>query len=161
MLSPTNAASQEPWWARRSVSEWHAHGLHVTQPSSIVPSTLALSIRILSSRGALGRSYSSRVHFRKLHRALRMRRSASMYKSALWLTFPRRYTNSRVWLYTWPVASTLNMAVDYGIPFAREHMISVLASNTVRPHAAHTTTITPIIFLSCSGDCETTPASSA
>ena len=53
-----------------------------------------------------------------------------------------------------PAASTLNMAVDFGIPFARKHMTSVLSSDTVRPNAAHTTTITPIIFLSCSGDCD-------
>ena len=55
--------------------------------------------------------------------------------------------------------------VEYGgglrLPFARKHVISVLASNTVRPNAAHTTTITPIIFLSCSGGCKTTSASSA
>ena len=31
----------------------------------------------------------------------------------------------------------------------------------MRPNAAHTTTITPIIFFGCSGDCETTPALSA
>ena len=64
-------------------------------------------------------------------------------------------------VYTWPAASTLNMAVDSGIPFVRKHMISALASDTVRPNAAHTTTTTPIIFLIRSGDCETTPASSA
>ena len=133
----------------------------MTQPYIIVSSTSALSIQILSSRGALGRSYSSRVYFRKLHHALRMRRSTSMDRSVLWLTFPPRYINSLVWLYTWPAASTLNVAVDSGISFARKHMISVLASDTVRPNAAHTTTITFIIFLSCSGDCETTPASSA
>ena len=72
-----------------------------------------------------------------------------------------RYINLFIWLYTWPAASTLNLAVDSGIPFARKHMISVLVSDTVRPNAAHTTTITPIIFLSCSDNCETTPASSA
>ena len=149
------------WWARRSVSEWHARGFHVTQPYSIISSTSALSIWTLSSRGALGRSYSSRLYFRKLHHALRTRRSTSMDRSAFWLTFPPRYTNSFVWLYTWPAASTLNVAVDFGIPFARKHMISVLVSYMVRPNAAHTTTITPIIFLNCSGDCETTPASSA
>ena len=38
---------------------------------------------ILSSTGALGRSYTSRVYFRKLHHALRMHRSTSMDKSAL------------------------------------------------------------------------------
>ena len=172
----------------------------MTQPYSIVSSTSALSIRILSSRralgwsyslrvyfrklhhalrmrrstsmdrsalwilssrGALDRPYSSRVYFRKLHHALRMRRSTSMNRSALWLTFPPRYTNSFVWLYTWPATSTLNVAVDSGIGFARKHMISVLATYTLRPNAAHTTTITPIIFLSFSGDSETTTASSA
>ena len=106
----------------------------MTQPYSIVSSTSARSIRILSSRGALGRSYSSRVYFRKLHHALRTRRSTSMDRSALWLAFPLRYTNSFVWLYTWPTVSTLNVAVDSGIPFARKHMISVLASDTVRPN---------------------------
>ena len=42
---------------RSSVSQWHARGLHVTQPYNIVLSTSSLSIRILSSRRALGRSY--------------------------------------------------------------------------------------------------------
>ena len=56
---------------------------------------------------------------------------------------------------------TLNVAVVSCIPFARKHMISALAYDTVRPNAEHTTTITPIIFLGCSGDCETTPASLA
>ena len=88
------------------------------QPYSIVSSASALSIRILSSRGALGRSYSSRVYFRKLHHALRMRRSTSMERPALWLTSPPRY-NSFVCLHTWPAASTLNTAADSGIPFAR------------------------------------------
>ena len=139
------------WWTWCSVKQWHARGLHVTQPYSIVSSTSALSIRILSSRGG-GRSlsYSSRVHFRKLHHALRMCRLT------LWLTFPPRYTNSFVWLYTWPAASTLNMAMNFGITFMRNHMISALASDTLRPNAAHTTTIISIIFLSCSGDCEMT-----
>ena len=27
-----------------------------------------------------------------------------------------------VWFYTWPAASTLNMAVDSGIPFVSEHI---------------------------------------
>ena len=110
----------------------------MTQPYSIVSSTSALSIRILSSRGALGRSYGSRVYFRKPHHALRTRRSTSMDRSALWLTFHPRYTNSFAWLYTWPAASTLNVAVDSGIPFARKHMISVLASDTVRGQTPRT-----------------------
>ena len=132
----------------------------MTQPYIIVSSTSVLSIRISSSSAMLDQLYSSRVYLRKLHHALRMRRSTSMDRSVLWLTFPPRY-NSFVWLYTWPAASTLNMAVDSGVPFAHKHMISVLASDTVRRNTAHTTTITPIIFLSCSGDCKMTPASSS
>ena len=89
----------------------------MTQPYIIVSSTSGFSIRILSSRGALRWSYSSRVYFRKLHYAVRIRRSTSMDRSALWLTFPPRYANSFVWLYTWPAASTLNVAVDSGITF--------------------------------------------
>ena len=80
----------------------------------------------------------SRVYFRKLHHALRMRRLTSMYRSALWLTFPSRYTNSFVGLCTWSAASTLNEAVGSGNPFLRKHMISVLASDPVRPNAVHT-----------------------
>ena len=79
----------------------------------------------------------------------------------LWFTFPPRYTYSFVWLYTRTSASMLNMAVDSGIPFVHKHMISVLASDTVRSNAGHTTTITRLISLNCSGACETTPASSA
>ena len=40
---------------------------------------------------------------------------------------------------------TLNIAVDSDIPFVLKYKISVLASDTVRPNAAHTTTIIPII----------------
>ena len=56
---------------------------------------------------------------------------------------PEVYKLVRVVLYTWPAVSTLNMAVDSDIPFARKHMISVLASNTARPNAAHSTPISP------------------
>ena len=74
---------------------------------------------------------------------------------------PPRYTNSFVWLYTWSTPYSLNVAVDFGIPFVRKQMIPVSAFDMVRPNAAHTTTITLIILLSFSGGCETTPASTA
>ena len=44
----------------------------MTQPYSTGSSTSALSIRILSPRRALDRSYSSRLYFRKLHHVLRI-----------------------------------------------------------------------------------------
>ena len=47
------------------------------------------------------------------------------------------------------------MAADSGNLFVRKHIISVLASDTARPTVTYTTMITLIIFLSCSGDCET------
>ena len=61
--------------------------------------------------GALSRSYSSRVYFRKLHHALRMHWSTSMDKSTLLLTFPLRCMNLFVWLYT--NADTFNMPTSY------------------------------------------------
>ena len=63
----------------------------MTQPYSIISSTSALCIRVLSARAALGRSYSWRVYLRKLHHALHMRRSISINISVLWLTFPQVY----------------------------------------------------------------------
>ena len=57
------------WWTRRSTTQWHARELDVTKPNSVVSSTSALSIPILSSTGAFGRWYSLRVYFRKLHHA--------------------------------------------------------------------------------------------
>ena len=63
--------------------------------------------------------------------------------------------------YTWPAASKLNVVAASGIPLVRKHIISVLSSETVRLNASHTVTITTTIFLSCSGDWETTAASSA
>ena len=64
---------------------------------------------------------------------------------SLWLTFPPRYTNSSVWLYTWPAVTTLNVAVDSVIPFVRKHMISVLDSDTMRPNVTHTTTMISVL----------------
>ena len=60
---------------------------------------------------------------------------------------PEVYKLVRLVVHSARAASTLNVAaVDSGIPFARKHTISVLASDAARPNAAHTTTITPIIF---------------
>ena len=53
--------------------------------------------------------------------------------------------NTFVCLHTRLAASTLNMAVESGIPFVRKHSISALIFDTVRPNATHTPTITPII----------------
>lgn len=93
----------------------------------------------LELKGALGRSYSSRVYFRKLHQVLRMCRSASMDRSALWwLTSPPRYTKSWVCVYTWPAASMLNTVAVSGIPFLHKHTILVKASGMVESNGVHT-----------------------
>ena len=93
VISPTDTASQEP------VVVGSAQRVVVARARAPRDAAvqhcleyLGSEHRILSSRGALGRSYSSRVYFRKLHHALRTRRSTSMDKSAFWLTFP--YTSS-------------------------------------------------------------------
>ena len=63
-----------------------------------------------------------------------------MDKSALWWTFPPRFMNSFVGLFTWPTASMLNMEVAPGILAVCKHVVIILAvSNTVRPNSAHTT----------------------
>ena len=137
----------------------------MTQPYSIVSGTSTLSILwSLSSWGALSQSISSRVYVQKLPHALRMRRSTLMDRGRHWgvvVNIPPEVKEPVRCLYARSVASTLNMAVASRIPFVRKHMMLVLASDTVRPNTAHTATITTIIFLSCSGDCKTTPASSA
>lgn len=71
-----------------TLSPSDCHGLSsaqriiVAQPYSIVARTTAFSIRILNSRGVLGRSYTSRVYFHKLYQALRTRWSTPIDKSA-------------------------------------------------------------------------------
>ena len=65
----------------------------MTQPYSFALSSSALSIR-MSSRGALGRPYSSRLYFLKLYHALRMGRLTSMeihtyVVQRQMMTFPR------------------------------------------------------------------------
>ena len=133
------------------------------QPSSIVLNSSALSIRKFCSRGVLG----SVVQFRGV---LPEAVPCVVYAPdnvdgqvgiLLWLTFLSRYTNSSVWLYTWPAVSRLNMVVTSGIAFVCKYMISLLASDTVRPNTAHTTSIMPTTFMSFSGNCETTTAPSA
>ena len=59
-----------------------------------------------------------------------------------------------------PFLSLVDREVEFCV-LTNCHHLQQFASDTVRLNAAHTTTITPIIFLSYSGDCETTPASSA
>ena len=68
------------------------------------------------------------MDFRKLHHALGMRRSTSMDRSALYIHLAR----------------CLYAECGGGLhPYARKRMISVFASNTERPNAAHTTTSPP------------------
>ena len=98
VLSPTGAASQESGVGSAQ---------HVVVARTRAPRDPAVQHCLeylgsehpyfeLESRGALGRSYRSRVYFRKLYHALRMRRSTTMDRLALWLTFPPGYTNSFV-----------------------------------------------------------------
>ena len=73
-------------------------------------------------------------------------------------TVTPRYTNSAVYLHTWP-ASTVTK-VTLSIPFIIGHR-SVLASETVNPNEANTGTKAAIIFATMSLDLETMPASPA
>ena len=71
----------------------------------------------------------------------------------LWSRFPQVYELVRLVVH---LAGCLFAGYYGGFfrhPPVPKHMISVLASDTVRPNAEHTITITPIIFLGCSGKC--------
>ena len=84
----------------------HARGLSLTTPTIIPARQQTLACPIFESSDSIAFHLGSHSGF-------------VVPRSALWLTFPPRYTNVFVWLYTWPAASTLNVAVDSGIPFAR------------------------------------------
>ena len=133
----------------------------MTQPYSIVSSSSALSIRVLSWWEALGRSCSRGCTSGSCTvRCLCMRRSTSMDRSAsLWLVPPEVYELVRLVV---QLSSCLYAEYGGGLrhPFVRKHS-TVLSSDTVRPNDTHTITISPIISLGCSGDCETVPALSA
>ena len=82
VLSPTDAASQEDVvGSAQHVVMARARALRDAAEQHCLEYLSAPSIRVLSSREALGRSYSPRVYSQKLHHALRMRRSTSMDKS--------------------------------------------------------------------------------
>ena len=131
VLSPTDAASQK-------AVVGSAQRVVVARVRATCDAAVHHYLEYLGSEHPyfeLEGSARSVVYFRKLHHALRKHRLTSVDRSAMWLTFPSRYTNSFVWLYTWLATSTLNVAVDSGIPFVRKYIISVLASATVRPAA--------------------------
>ena len=75
VLSPTDAASQEPVVGS-------AQRVVVARARAPRDAAVQHGLEYLGSREALGRSYSLKVYLRKLHRALRMRRSTSMDRSA-------------------------------------------------------------------------------
>ena len=96
VLSPTDAASQEAVvgsaqrvvmaraWALRDAAVQHCLEYLGSEHSDLDLEGGARSV--VQFEGVL----------RKLHHALRMRRLTSMDRSALWLTFPLRYTSSFV-----------------------------------------------------------------
>ena len=89
-----------------------------------------------------------------------MRRLTSINGSSLWLIFPSRCTNSIVWLYTLPAALRLICGS------LRHHLRPTTHDLSLGLHhgaaiATYTTMITPIVFLSYPGHCETTPVSPA
>ena len=66
-----------------------------------------------SARGALGRSYSERVYFRKLHHALRMCRSTSMDRSLLLrLRFPQVYELVRLVVHLARVSRNIGVTLN-------------------------------------------------
>ena len=91
----------------------------------------------------------------------RICRSISNERSALsWMT-PPVFNNWFVCLYLWPAASMTSGGVRDVWLGVCSNIVSVFFSDTVRPAASKTVTMTVIILASPSADLETIPASSA
>ena len=74
---------------------------------------------------------------------------------------PPRFENWFVYLYLWPAASMTSGGTRDVWPGVRSKIVSVFLSDTVRPAASKTVTMTVIILASSSADLETILASSA
>ena len=129
----------------------------------------AFSNRALSLNGAFGLSKSSVENFLKHHQAILVRRLISRVMSASSVMRPPRYTNWWTWWY-FCRAAAISSAGRGGVGVspgccafsgARIRRVSVFFSDTVRPNAPNTSTITVIIFASPAGNLDTIPASSA
>ena len=103
---------------------------HATSPTPPIVERLLPRVPWLLAEleGALGLSYSSRVHLRKLHHALRMRRSTSMDRSTLWSTFSPRYTGP---LYVMTVYYTTGLHQVLFITLYTLHSVSAASIPTV------------------------------
>ena len=129
----------------------------------------AFSNRALSLNGALGLSKSSVENFLKHPQAILVRRLISRVMSASSVIRPPSYTNWWTWWYFWPAAA-ISSAGRGGVGVspcycafsgARIKRVSVFFSDTVKPKAPNTSTITIILLASPAGDLDTIPASSA
>ena len=129
----------------------------------------AFSNRALSLNGAFGLSKSSVENFLKHPQAILVRRLISGVMSASSVMRPPRYTNWWTWWYFWP-APAISSAGRGGVGVSpgccafsgvRIRRVSVFFSDTVKPNAPNTSTITVIILASPAGDLGTIPASSA
>ena len=129
----------------------------------------AFSNRALSLNGAFGLSKSSVESFLKHPQVILVRRLISGVMSASSVMRPPRYTNWWTWWYFWP-AVAISSAGRGGVGVSpgccafsgvRIRRVSVFFSDTVKPNAPNTSTITVIILASPAGDLDTIPASSA
>ena len=138
-------------------------------PYSRASKASAFSNRALSLNGALGLSKSSVENFLKHPQAILVRRFMSRVMSASSVMRPPKYINWWTWWYFWPAAVIYSagrggVGVSPGFcafSGARIRRVSVLFSDTVKPNAPNTSTITVIILASPAGDLDTIPASSA
>ena len=122
---------------------------------------MAFGIRTLRLTRADVLPYNSGPNRSKHAHTKQIRRSISNERQALsWMTLPR-YKNCFVCVHLWPAASmTTGGARDVWLGF-RSNIVSVFLSDTVRPAASKTSTMTVISLAIPSADLEKIPASSA
>ena len=129
-------------------------------PYSRASMTCAFSNRALSLNGVLGLSKSSAENFLKHPQANLARRLICRVRSASSVMRPPGYTNWWTWLYFWLAASISStgkggVGVSSGYCVfrgARISRVSDFFSDTVKPNAPNTPTITVIILANPAGD---------
>ena len=137
-------------------------------PYSRASMASAFSNRALSLSGAFSLSRSSVENFLKHPQAILVRRLISGGMPASSVMRQPRYTNWWTWWYFWPAAAISSAGRGgvgvspgcYAFSGVCIRRVSVFFSDTVKPNAPNTSTITVIILASPAGDLDTIPASS-
>ena len=144
------------WRAVRISAKRSLPRVHVTHPYSRVSITSALKrAQLQRERGSLHIVQFPLESTVAYAHGSRTRRLSAGIISALASIRSPRYTNCVVCLYVWPAASMTSGEVQSAWSRVRSSMVSVFFSDTVRPAASKTVTMTIIILARPFADLDT------